>query len=257
MTGLNDITAATVNERNVSLGEVFQVLKADGKLQFLQDALRSIVISDAAQKAGLSVSDEELQTAADNFRQRRGLQSAEDTMAWLKERSMSLEDVEDRLSRAILARKLRLQVIKGKEEQYLAEHRADFDAATISHIVVPDEGLAREIKSQIDDGDEDFGVLARQYSIDTASARAGGYVGRVGRNALSAPVQAAVFGASAGDVVGPVKTDQGYHVIRVEAIDDGALDDAKKATIANRLFNDYLADARKKAGVKLDILGQI
>ena len=128
MTGLNDITAATVNGRSVSLGEVFQVLKADAKLQFLQDALRSIVISDAAQKAGLSVSDEELQTAADNFRQRRGLQSAEDTMAWLKQRSMSLEDLEDRLSRAILARKLRVQVTEGKEEQYLAQHRADFKA---------------------------------------------------------------------------------------------------------------------------------
>ena len=251
---LSGITAATVNGKEVSLADVLQVLKADGKLQFLQEALRSLVITDAAQDAGLGVSDEELQAAADRFRQRRGLQSADDTMTWLKQRSLTLDDLEDRLCRAILVDKLREQVVDGKEEQYLAEHRADFDAATVSHIVVADEGLAQELKSQIDDEEEDFAVLARQHSIDAASASNGGRVGKVGRNMLAPMAQAAVFGASAGDVVGPVKTDQGYHIIQVESLTDGSLTDEIKSAIQARMFNEFVADAYRKAGVKLELL---
>ncbi len=38
---------------------------------------------------------------------------------------------------------------------------------------------------------------------------------------------------------------QGYHVIQVETIDDSGLDEAKKAVIADTLFDAYLADMRR------------
>ena len=256
MANLNDVEVASLNGRSVSLGEVLKILKADGRLDFLQDALTRIIIADAARDAGHSVSDAELQEAADAFRQQRGLQSAGATEQWMAQQAISLEDLEDSLERSLLHEKLKQQVAAGKEEQFFAEHRLDFDAATIFHIVVADEGLASEIESQINEEDEDFAALARQHSIDP-SAPAGGYLGKVARRGLSPAVQAAVFGANAGDVVGPVKTDQGYHVIKVEEIEELELDEARKSAIRDHLFADYLAEATKSADIKWEIIKRI
>ena len=69
MADLSEINVATVDGRSVSLREVLGMLKADGNFHFLLDAVGSILVAEAAANEGLSVSDEELQQAADNFRQ--------------------------------------------------------------------------------------------------------------------------------------------------------------------------------------------
>jgi peptidyl-prolyl cis-trans isomerase D len=72
---------------------------------------------------------------------------------------------------------------------------------------------ANEITRQSDAG-ADFAAMARQYS-DDGSAAAGGDLGWFGRGRMVEPFERAAFSAAAGEVVGPVKSQFGYHLIKV------------------------------------------
>ncbi len=74
---------------------------------------------------------------------------------------------------------------------------------------------ALDIRQRLQSG-ESFETLARQYSQDPGSAARGGDLGWFGEGRMVAPFEEAAFGARIGDVVGPVATDFGFHLIRVE-----------------------------------------
>ncbi|HTL93222.1 MAG TPA: peptidylprolyl isomerase, partial [Steroidobacteraceae bacterium] len=80
--------------------------------------------------------------------------------------------------------------------------------------------LAQQVLSQAKSG-KDFGALAKQYSQDPGSAQNGGDLGWAERSTFVKPFADALFGMSAGEIAGPVKTQYGYHIIRLEEIQRG------------------------------------
>jgi peptidyl-prolyl cis-trans isomerase D len=69
---------------------------------------------------------------------------------------------------------------------------------------------------------QDFAALAKKYSQDPGSAKNGGSLGWIDRSGFVAPFADALFGMkSVGDIVGPVKTQYGYHIIRLDGIQPG------------------------------------
>ena len=63
-----------------------------------------------------------------------------------------------------------------------------------------------------------FADLAKANSQDTGSAAQGGDLGSFARGAMVKPFEDAVFAAKVGDIVGPVQSDFGFHVIKVTRI---------------------------------------
>ncbi len=64
-------------------------------------------------------------------------------------------------------------------------------------------------------GGENFAKLAAEYSQDPGSARKGGDVGYFGKGQMVQPFEEAAFAANPGDIVGPVESRFGYHIIKV------------------------------------------
>jgi peptidyl-prolyl cis-trans isomerase D len=82
--------------------------------------------------------------------------------------------------------------------------------------------LAEDVLAKARAG-EDFGKLAEQYSQDTGSAKQGGDLGWATKGMFVGPFEEAIFGMSVGELRGPVKTQFGYHVIRLDEVDAGHL----------------------------------
>ncbi|MFZ3323575.1 MAG: SurA N-terminal domain-containing protein [Usitatibacter sp.] len=118
-------------------------------------------------------------------------------------------------------------VKKAYDEELEAGKLGTLEERRASHILVtvgPDakpadraaaEAKANEIAAQVRRNPASFAELAKKSSQDPGSAAQGGDLGFFRRGAMVKPFEDAVFGAKKGDIVGPVKSDFGYHVIRV------------------------------------------
>jgi len=73
---------------------------------------------------------------------------------------------------------------------------------------------ARQLITELRGG-ADFAALARQYSQDPGSAQQGGDLGWFGKGMMVKPFEDAAFKAGIGQVVGPVRTQFGLHIIKV------------------------------------------
>ena len=96
------------------------------------------------------------------------------------------------------------------------------------HILVGDKDLAEEIKKKVDNGEE-FSKLAEEFS-ECPSKKRGGDLGWFGKGAMVRPFEVAAFTADEGEIVGPVKTEFGYHIIYVYEIQDDINPDAGPPT---------------------------
>jgi len=82
-----------------------------------------------------------------------------------------------------------------------------------SHILVKTEEQANQIVKRLAGGEE-FAKVARRFS-SCPSSKNGGDLGWFGRGSMVPEFENAAFEAEAGKVIGPVKTQFGYHVIKV------------------------------------------
>ena len=76
---------------------------------------------------------------------------------------------------------------------------------------------AEEVKEQLQDGG-DFAELAQENSQDPGSAEQGGDLGCLGKGETVPEFEEAAFGAEQGEIVGPVETECGYHLIEVTEV---------------------------------------
>lgn len=254
MIELSEFLALKVKDEEISLYDVLRIAKLTGHLQFIDDAVEATIIRQTALTQSIEVSDEELQQAADDFRSARELHDSEDTQGWLETHLLSYEDWELLLEDQVIAHKLREVLTAGRVEQRFAEQRLSLDAAAISRLVLKEEGIARELRAQIIEDGADFHALARQYSIDAATRPAGGYAGLVHRPELEAAVEAAVFGAQAGKIVGPLKTDDGWELIKLESLHPAVLDDSTREKIKSTLFSEWLSERRLNMSISIPLL---
>ena len=87
----------------------------------------------------------------------------------------------------------------------------------VRHVLLPDEAAAETVVARLAHG-EAMDALAAELSIDPGSRARGGDLGDVHRGEFSGPLEDAIFAAGVGSVVGPIQTEHGWHVARVEAI---------------------------------------
>lgn len=121
---------------------------------------------------------------------------------------------------------------EGDMVAYYDSHPADFtveEQRAASHILVQvkagasEEDLAKakaraeELRGMVTGGKE-FADIAKEYSDDIGSRAEGGATGLFGKGVMAPEFEQAVFSMKPGDISDPVKTDFGYHVIRLTEI---------------------------------------
>ena len=125
--------------------------------------------------------------------------------------------------------------------------------AHASHILVKEQDKANELLEKINAG-EDFAALAKEHSTDPGSGKQGGDLGWFEAGRMVKEFSDATFAANAGDVVGPVETRFGFHIIKVhEKRDMTPLEDVRdqlKETVQRTNQETYLDEVTKSLEIK-------
>jgi|GEM_PF-165763 len=141
---------------------------------------------------------------------------------------------------------------------YLEEHREDYDTPEEVHarhilIRVPEGASEAEIaqaKKQIEDikkeleNGADFAELAKKYSQDPGSAPNGGDLGFFRRGQMVKEFEDAAFSLEPGQISDPVRTQFGFHLIKVE--EKKPAQHPELAQIRERVLKDYIAAERDR-----------
>jgi len=98
---------------------------------------------------------------------------------------------------------------------------------------------AEDILTKIKSG-ADFAQLAKQYSKDPGSAAKGGDLGWAGRGMFVGPFEDALFSMKPGEIRGPIKTEFGYHIIRLDESEGGAGKSFEQ--VKNEVAEDYKSE---------------
>ncbi|MBD2169098.1 peptidylprolyl isomerase [Calothrix membranacea FACHB-236] len=204
------------------------------------------IIETTVSKLGIKVETEELQEAADNFRLMNALETSEDTWKWLDKHALSLDDFEELVYHNLLANKLAQHLFADKVEPYFFENQLEYAGAVIYEVVLDDEDLAMELFYAIKEGETSFYDMANQYIQDTELRRKCGYRGKVNRKDLKPEISAAVFAVKQPQLLKPIITSKGVHLIMVEEIIEAELSEKLNYQIMLDFFEDWIKQQIEK-----------
>ena len=122
--------------------------------------------------------------------------------------------------------------------------------ASAAHILIETEEEALAIQEQLLGG-ADFAVLARSESIDPSAVMNGGELGWFSDVQMVPSFSEAVFSAEVGTTVGPIETQFGWHIIRVDDMRDAIpledVEDEVRNIIQEEVVNAYLEELQAAA----------
>jgi len=150
--------------------------------------------------------------------------------------------------------------VKAEEvRKYYDEHLAEFSAPEqrqASHILIAvaatapqaeqdkAKAKAEQLLAQVKKNPAQFAEVAKQNSQDPGSAASGGDLGFFGRGMMVKPFDDAVFALKSGEISELVKSDFGFHIIKLVAVKASSATpfDAVKDGVANKMRQQKAAD---------------
>ncbi|MGD6878072.1 peptidylprolyl isomerase [Bacillus infantis] len=240
---------ASVGSESIKKEELYSLLVKQYGDEALDALVADKIIEMEAKKEKVTISDKEKEEELKNLKESYG--GEEGFKAALEQSGVTEAGIAEDIEKYLKTEKLLEPRIDLKEEEikaYFDENKDQFaqqEQVKASHILVEDEAAAKEIKSKLDKGEE-FADLAKEYSTDASNAESGGELGYFGKGEMEAAFEEAAFAMKANEISGPVKTDYGYHIIKVEdkkeakeAVYEDSKEAAKKALFDERLQTEY------------------
>ena len=238
-----DETVAKFNGEAISKDDLYSEMVKQYGAATVDKMISEKIVAAEAKKQKVSVKDSDLDNEIEKLKASYGgdtafnqaLESNNTTLTMLK------KDLKDYLTiKQLLAPQIKISDEEMKT--YFDENKDSFAEAEqikASHILVADEKTANEVKQKLSDGG-DFAKLAKEYSTDEGTKDSGGDLGYFAKGTMVAEFDDVAFGLKVGQVSKPVKTEYGYHIIKVKA--------KKQAKVAN--YND------RKDEIKATLLDQ-
>lgn len=130
---------------------------------------------------------------------------------------------------------------------YYEANKARFEkGATVhaKHILVPEEAQCLDILEAINKGDKAFEEAAMESSTCPSKTQ-GGDLGEFGKGQMVKEFEEAAFAAEVGAIVGPVKTQFGYHLIKVEGKSEAGVMAFEE--VANQIYGVLVSQKQNEA----------
>lgn len=142
------------------------------------------------------------------------------------------------------------------EYQKLVKERKGAEEIKVAHILVEDEDAAKEIKKKLNKG-ADFAKLVQESSKDEKSKADGGSIGYILKGQVVPAFEEKAFAMKVNEISDPVKTDFGWHIIKVLDKRKATIPTKEQATpnieskLAQEIIAKYFKELNDKANVKI------
>lgn len=268
--GDTEISATDVDAAYARRAEAPQIaseLAADGadevdpnlQASVLTTLMRTEILRKAAEERGVDVTDEQRsEERAAVVEQVGGEEALDDVLA---DANITDEELQSTLTDQAIQSQIIDQLageVTGEQVQaaYDEDPQGQYgDKVEVRHILTETKKQANEALARIEGG-EQFSEVAKDVSTDPASAENGGDLGPVSKGMTVEPFEKAAFGAKVGELVGPVKTDFGFHVIEVTgevpATELSEVEGDIRTQLAQQQFGQFVTDFASGLEISVD-----
>ncbi len=212
-------------EHSPEIQQRLALIREQMKGQLVEQMVTRALLDDFLEKSDVEVSEEEIdrewEQIVAQFPDQQALEAA------LQQEGVTVAEIREQVERQVkfdkaLAREIGEVEVTGAEVEAFYDMRSEDFAQPAQvrarHILISDaedaEAAAHAIHKRIEEG-EDFAALAAEHSA-CPSGQQGGDLGFFGAGQMVEPFSRQAFAMEAGEVSAPVKTEFGYHIIKVE-----------------------------------------
>ncbi|MCA1840721.1 MAG: peptidylprolyl isomerase [Actinomycetota bacterium] len=251
--------------------------RLDAKREILSQLIRQVIVVQQAKGLGIAASSSEVTAQLKQLRSRFPTEKA--FLAEVSKEGFTLEDVNRFVTDRLVFQKVASEVTKSAApteaqiQAYYDQNRAQFDSQVhAAHILVcgdfdqtkracnftpEDEATAKDIAKRAKAG-EDFAALAKQFSKDGSNKDSGGDLGFFGKGQMAVEFENAAFALQPGQISDPVKTNFGFHIIKLIAKGKSFEDSKQEITkglgqqTQQQAFQKWLQGKLAKANVRVN-----
>ncbi len=217
--------AARVNGKVITAGELQAECTARFGAETLGQMIQYRVVSEAAAKQKIEVTDQEIMKRIKGLQVNMDLQKPRTGMGfreWMQSRRMSLRELASQARMELQLEKMvapKVTVDNEELSRYYQTNREKFrqpERMMVSHIAVETKEEAERVRQEIVTGKVTFADAARKYSVDPYGRENGGLFGWIARG--EDPIQQAAYELKKdGDLSPPVQGKKGWEIIRRDA----------------------------------------
>ena len=213
--------------------------KEGGPQTFLKELVDDEILLQEARKLGLDQSD-----------------AIRDRVRRYKEKLLKDELLKDRM-------KTTVELTKDELDRYYEEHAGELLTplkVRVAQMLLPNFPAAKDLETQVNRGG-DFGKFAQRYSIDYKTKAKGGDLGPYRKGLVLPEVDEVLKTLKPGMVSAPIKTEAGYYLVQVTALDPEIIqaDQAKRERLRQELlyrkrklyYDSVIAEIKAKAVVRV------
>ena len=266
--GVSGDVAAVVNGEEIGVDEVealvrrqlaspqFAELPQDQRVaqvdslqqQVLQGLIQNELLEGAIREAGITATDAEVE---ERWQTEIALQEGgeEALFALLDEIGLTEEEAREQLASRIRQEKFQAsfdEQVEISEDELRAlyeERRSQYDQVETAHILLETREEAQAVINLLESG-QDFNELAAARSIDPSAQANLGELGSIPVNSLDPEYVEPLRDAEPGEIVGPVETQFGFHVIRFDGFQTRSFEEVEPE------LREELAGGRSEEGYR-------
>ncbi|MEH6995036.1 peptidylprolyl isomerase [Neobacillus drentensis] len=240
-----DKAIAKINGEAISKDELYDVMEKQYGAATVEQLIADKIVASEAKKQKITISDEELNKEVDKLKESYGGEEVFEQV--LASNNTTVDVLKEDLKNYLTMRKLiepQIEITDEELKTYFDENKdslGEAEQVKASHILIKDESTAKEIKQKLADG-ADFAELAKEYSTDEGSKENGGELGFFPRGTMVTEFEDVAFSLPINEISEPVKSDYGYHIIKVEEKKEAkeANFDDSKASIKETLIDEKM-----------------
>ncbi len=246
--------------------KTFVQQKKEFEKSILDQLINDKLYEQEAKKMKIKVTDKEVEDEVNKTKKRFPDEKAFEKA--LKDAQFTEDDLNDFIRKNLLVKRVnekvvgKIEITDKETKEYYDQNMDQFkdpEQVQTSHILVETEEEANNVKAEIDGGLA-FADAAKEHSTDPASKDKGGDLGQVQKGMMAPEFEEAAFAGSAGELVGPIKTQFGYHLILVgekteekQKTYEESLDSIKQMLKAQKetdKIKKWLDEVKKKSTIK-------
>lgn len=209
------------------------------KEHILEQMIQDKIQLKKADELKLTLTQEEVDAEVDKWRNM--FDSDEKFKEFLETVKMDEEYFVDSIRKDLIINKLKenmtenVQITEEEVAVFYNTHLDMFNRVKASHILLETEEEAQKILERVKAG-EDFNSLAKEYSTDPSAKENSGDLGYFRHGDMVETFEAAAFALKPGEISELVKSQYGYHIIKVEDKKVDKLEDVKDELRASMLM---------------------